>query len=163
MSTKILIVSDSHGKTEYLRKAIANMAGTMDRMIHLGDSLCSLEAMVDLAGCPVDMVRGNCDSMLHKLPGSKLVALGPHTALLTHGHQYGGKWGIESMKEAARENNAGIVMFGHTHEPVIEPYGDVVVINPGSISQPRQEGHRPTYVVMNIEEDGRTDYVLVHL
>lgn len=163
MSKKILIVSDSHGKAENLRKAVANMAGTMDRMIHLGDSLCSLETMENIAGCPVDMVRGNCDSMLHGLPIAKLVQIEQYTALITHGHQYGGKWGVESMKEAARENGAGIVMFGHTHEPMLETYSDVVVLNPGSISQPRQEGHRPTYIVMTVEEDGRAEYVLVHL
>ena len=163
MRRKILIVSDSHGKEENLRKAVANMAGTMDGMIHLGDSLCSPERMEEIAGCPVEMVRGNCDGSLYGLPGSKLIEIGPYKAFLTHGHQFGGAWGVESMKEAARENGAQIVMFGHTHEPMIEPYGDVAVINPGSISQPRQEGHRPTYVVMNIEEDGSADYVLAHL
>ena len=163
MSKKILIVSDSHGRMENLKKAITNMAGTMDRMIHLGDSLCSLETMEELAGCPVDMVKGNCDSLMSDLPLSKLIQIGQHTAFLTHGHKFGGLWGIDAMKKTARENGAGIVMFGHTHEPMVEPYGDVVVLNPGSISQPRQEGHQPTYIVMNMEEDGRTDYVLVRL
>lgn len=163
MSTKILIVSDSHGKMDNLRKAIGNMAGTMDRMIHLGDSLCSLETMEELAGCPVDMVRGNSDGFTCSLPLSKLVKIGDYTAFLTHGHRYDCKWSLGPMKEAARENGAGIVMFGHTHMPLLEPYGDVVVLNPGSISQPRQEGHRPTYMVMTVADDGRADYVLVHL
>lgn len=163
MSAKILIVSDSHGRMDNLRKAVANMAGTMDRMIHLGDSLCSLEAMEELAGCPVDMVRGNSDGAACRLPESKLVKIGNYTAFLTHGHRYGCKWSLEAMKEAARQNGAGIVMFGHTHIPLLEPYGDVAVLNPGSISQPRQEGHRPTYMVMTVEDDGRADYVLVHL
>lgn len=163
MAEKILIVSDSHGKMQNLRKAVSNMAGTMNRMIHLGDSLCSLEEMEEIAGCSVDMVKGNSDSIMSDLPTSKVVQIGQYTALLTHGHKYGGKWGIDSMKEAARENGAGILMFGHIHEPIIEPYGDVVVLNPGSISQPRQEGHRPTYIVMTIEDDGRAEYALVHL
>ena len=66
-----------------------------------------------------------------------------------------------TMKDIAKENGADIVMFGHSHKPVIEKSGDVTVINPGSISRPRQDGFRPTYMVMNIEDDGRTDFVLV--
>ena len=163
MRRKILIVSDSHGKMQNLRKAVDNMAGTMDRMIHLGDSLCSLETMEEIAGCPVDIVKGNSDSIMCAFPFSKVVQIEQYTAFLTHGHKYGGKWGIDAMKEDARANGAGILMFGHTHEPMIEPYGDVVVLNPGSISQPRQEGHQPTYIVMTVEEDGRAEYVLVHL
>lgn len=163
MAKKILIVSDTHGKNDNLRKAIANMGDQLDLMIHLGDSLCSLETMKELASCPVEMVRGNCDSMMHGLPISKLIQVEQFKVLITHGHQYGGKWGVNSMKEAARENGAQIVMFGHSHEPVVEPYGDVVVLNPGSLSQPRQEGHRPTYIVMTIEEDGRANYALVQM
>jgi predicted phosphodiesterase len=52
-------------------------------------------------------------------------------------------------------------MCGHTHVPLIER-GEVTIVNPGSISQPRQEGHIPTYLVMNIE-NGQVDFVPVHL
>lgn len=163
MSLKVLIVSDSHGRNTNLIKAIKNMGNHLDLMIHLGDSQCSLDEMEALVNCPVEMVKGNCDSYLLGVPIEKVISIGPHKALLTHGHMYGGAWGIDNMKQTARDNGAGIVMFGHIHEPIIEPYSEVVVINPGSISQPRQEGHRPTYVVMTVEENGRTDYVKVEM
>lgn len=163
MSLKVLIVSDSHGRNANLVKAIDNMKGHLDLMIHLGDSQCSLEEIEALVDCPVEMVKGNSDSVLLNVPKEKVISIGPHRALLTHGHMYGGAWGIDAMKQTARDNGAGIVMFGHIHEPIVEPYSDVVVINPGSISQPRQEGHRPTYVVMTVEDDGRTDYVKIEM
>lgn len=162
MSRKILIVSDSHGSDRYLRKAIENMGGYLDMMIHLGDGETAPDQISRLVTCPVEMIKGNCDG-LTKLPTAKLIDIGHHRALLVHGHQYGGRSGIPAMKETARENGADIVMFGHIHEPVLEQEDGITVLNPGSISKPRQEGHRPTYMVMTIEDDGRTDYVPVYL
>ena len=97
----------------------------------------------------------------NELQGAKLIQIGGHKVFITHGNHYGGEFGIPTMREIAKENGADIVMFGHSHKPVIEKSGDVTVINPGSISRPRQDGFRPTYMVMNIEDDGRTDFVLV--
>ena len=93
----------------------------------------------------------------------RLIEIGEHKAFITHGNRYGGELGIPTMKDIAKENGADIVMFGHSHKPVIDTKSDIVVLNPGSISRPRQDGFRPTYLVMNIEDDGRTDYVLVTL
>lgn len=159
---KILIVSDTHGHNENLVKAIANMGEYLDLLIHLGDSVCYPDEITRLVSCPVEMVRGNSDG-LSTLPAAKLIAVGGHTALITHGHRYGGAAGIDTMCEMAQENGADIVMFGHTHVPLIDTGGAVTVLNPGSLSQPRQEGHRPTYLVMTVEEDGRTDYSIVYL
>jgi hypothetical protein len=158
---KILIVSDSHGINTNLKQAVKNMKGTHDRMIHLGDSLCSPETIEEIAGCPVDMVRGNCDSSIYGVPASKIIEIEGYRILLLHGHQYAGIYGTESLRELAKENNVQIVMCGHTHVPLIER-GDVTIINPGSISRPRQEGHIPTYMVMNIEK-GQADFVQVYL
>jgi putative phosphoesterase len=158
---KILIVSDSHGKNTNLKKAVANMQGTHDRLIHLGDSLCSPETIEEIAGCPVDMVRGNCDSSIYGVPLSKIIEIEGYRILLLHGHQYAGISGLDSLRATAKANDVQIVMCGHTHVPLIER-GEVTIVNPGSISQPRQEGHIPTYLVMNIE-NGQVDFVPVHL
>ena len=163
MSKKILIVSDSHGNNTNLRKAIANMGDTLDLMIHLGDMECDPDVIKNLVKCPAEMVKGNCDG-LSRLQAAKIIDIGEHKALITHGHRYGGKYGIDSMREMAEVNGADIVMFGHIHEPVLEHYqGGMTVLNPGSISKPRQDGHRPTYAVMTIEDDGRTDYAIVKM
>lgn len=157
---KILIVSDSHGRNENLKKAVSNMKGMHDRMIHLGDFQCSPSVIEELAGCPVDMVRGNCDSFLSGIPQSKMIDIEGHKVLLTHGHQYGGMVG--ALREMAKENGVSIVMFGHTHVPLVDTEDGVTVVNPGSISQPRQDGHKPSYLVMNIE-NGIVDFVPVFL
>lgn len=135
---------------------------SFDMMIHLGDFQTDPERITRLVDCPVEMVRGNSD-LYSGLPGAKLLEIGPHKAFLTHGHLYGGRYGIPQMKEIAKENGADIVMFGHIHEPLLEQEDGMTVLNPGSISQPRQEGHRPTYMVMTVEEDGSADYATIYL
>ena len=59
MPMKILVVSDTHGNNTNLRKAIANMGNSLDLMVHLGDFMCSTDIIKELAGCPVEMVKGN--------------------------------------------------------------------------------------------------------
>ena len=71
---------------------------------------------------------------------------------ITHGHGYGISMGTERLEEEARYRKAEIVMFGHTHRPYLREADGLWMVNPGSLSYPRQEGHRPTYMLMEIEE-----------
>lgn len=163
MSKKILVVSDSHGNTTNLRKAIEAFGPRgeqLEMLIHLGDIQGSLETIERLADCPVEAVRGNCDYD-PDLQGTKLISIGNEKALITHGHRYGCNSSTAAMKELAKENGAGMVLFGHTHVPLLENFSDMKVMNPGSISLPRQEGHRPIYLVITIEEDGRMEFSIV--
>lgn len=163
MSRKILVVSDSHGDNTNLRKAIqffGDRGKELEMLIHLGDIQGSLEGIQNLVDCPVEAVSGNCD-FIPGLPATKLISIGKETALITHGHRYGCKWGTEQMKELARANGAGIVLFGHTHMPLMENFSDIKVMNPGSIFRPRQDGHRPTYLVITIEEDECLEFAIV--
>ena len=162
MSKKILVVSDSHGGNMNLRKAVAafgERGQQLEMLIHLGD-LGSLAGIEKLVNCPVVAVRGNCDTA-PELPKTQLVSIGNETVWLTHGHLYGCKAGTERMKDAAKENGAGIVLFGHTHIPLMENFSDIKVMNPGSITMPRQEGHCPTYMVITVEEDGHLEFAIV--
>ena len=54
-------------------------------------------------------------------------------------------------------------MFGHTHRPMIEQDGDVVILNPGSISYPRQEGKRPSYIIMDLDEEGEAHFSIKYM
>ena len=47
-----------------------------------------------------------------------------------------------------------MVIYGHTHRPLIDMSGDVAALNPGSLSYPRQDGKKPSYIVMNIDDFG---------
>ena len=83
--------------------------------------------------------------------------------MITHGHYYYVSMGVEVLVGEARARGADIVMFGHTHKPFLEEREGVIVLNPGSLSYPRQQGHRGSYMIMEINEHGEaqffTDYV----
>ena len=64
------------------------------------------------------------------------------------------------LKREAIARGMDIVMYGHTHKPVIEVEKDVIAINPGSLTYPRQDGKNPSYIIMTIDENGMADFQL---
>lgn len=148
---RILVVSDTHNKHEYLDMAIEEVQP--DRIFHLGDGDGCEIYMEAVAGCPVEIVRGNCD-FASTLPAEVVMRVGAHVVMLTHGHYYQVNYGTEELIEAAREKGADVVMYGHTHVPEISEHHGVLVINLGSISYPRQRGKEPSYAVVEVDEKG---------
>ena len=61
------------------------------------------------------------------------------------------------------EKGCDIVMYGHTHRPDIDLDGGIIAINPGSLTYPRQQGRKPTYVIMDIDKFGTTTFTLCHV
>ncbi|SHO54122.1 metallophosphoesterase [Anaerocolumna xylanovorans] len=158
---KVLIVSDSHGRVGNLEKVIQKVA-PLDLMLHLGDFESGEDYIGLLAACPVEFVAGNND-FFADAPKEKTLVLGKHTILMTHGHRYGVNFGTGRIKETALLHGADIVLFGHTHRPVIDLSTDVWAVNPGSISQPRQENGRPSYIIMDIDQKGLAHFTLNYL
>ena len=71
--------------------------------------------------------------------------------------------GIEHIKKEAEGRRCDIVLFGHTHRPLIHYGKRVTAINPGSLSYPRQEGKKPSYVIMEFEEQNDADFEIRYL
>ncbi len=158
---KILIVSDTHGHDENLERVLL-IEKPIDLLIHLGDIEGSEDYIRVMADCPCEMVAGNND-FFSSLPRELEIKIGSYNVLLTHGHYYYVSVGVENIKTEAVSRNKDIVMFGHTHRPKLDISDNVVVLNPGSLSYPRQDGKMPTYIIMNIDSEGRADYELKEL
>ena len=58
----------------------------------------------------------------------------------------------EELKTLAQQQQADIVIFGHTHVPLIEKIDKITFINPGSISKPRLLQGQKTYAILDIYE-----------
>lgn len=147
---RVLVVSDSHGRNDNLLHVMEKVKP--DLMLHLGDSEDEDDLISAYADFPVVYVRGNCD--YGDLPITEEINLGCHRALLTHGHYFGVRLGLEGLTDAAKERNCDIAMYGHTHLPEITEDAGVTVYNPGSISLPRQDGREPTFIVIDIDKQG---------
>ena len=159
---KVLIVSDTHGREQNLAEAL-EQSGPIDQLIHLGDVEGGAEHIRELAGdAPAAIIAGNNDFFCD-LPNERIFTLGGHRIFMTHGHGYFVHSGTLYLKREARKKGADIVMFGHTHKPYMEEDNELLVLNPGSLSLPRQEGHRPTYIVMEIADDGQISYELCYI
>ena len=149
---KILIVSDTHRRDGNLR-AIIEKQSPFDMLIYL-------DVMFE---CPKYIVRGNND-FFSQTDKEKEISIGKYRAFLTHGHMYGVSFELETIKEEARARKADIVMFGHTHKPHLEYCGDGrVVLNPGSLSYPRQDGRKPSYMLMEIDRNGEAHYTVCYV
>ena len=158
---RVLIVSDTHGRHTSLDRALKE-AGEIDMFIHLGDVEGGEDYIEAVVECEKHMIRGNND-FFSELPKEKEIEIGGLKALITHGHYYYVSAGLEDIKKEARGRGMDIVMFGHTHRPLIEKDHGVVALNPGSTSYPRQDGHLPSYIVMEIDANGTPDYQLKYL
>jgi putative phosphoesterase len=158
---KVMIVSDSHGQSINVLNAIQN-EGRIDMLIHCGDIEGDEEVIQDACMCPIVMVRGNNDYFSHLEKDVELI-IGKYSVWVTHGHLHSVTFDTEMLKEAARARFCDLVFYGHTHRPEIDLDDDVIVINPGSISVPRQKGRKRSYCIMQVDENGRGNFELKYL
>ncbi len=146
----ILLISDTHGKTEKLEKILSDV--TFDAVLHMGDIGRQEDEIQKLVfPKPIDIVRGNCD--LFSDSTDKLVtSFEKVTVFATHGHIYGVNYGLDRLVYAASEVGASVAIYGHTHVPLVTYENGILIVNPGSLSRPLQIGGRPTYAILTIDE-----------
>jgi len=152
---KILIVSDTHQHGNNFYEALEKTA-PVDLVIHCGDIEGQERefenAVRRINDCPLVVAAGNND-FFSNLQSDVELELEGYRILVTHGHNYYIAMGNEFLKQEAIARGFDMVFYGHTHRPVIDREDGVIAVNPGSLSYPRQEGRRPSYAVMNIDEE----------
>jgi len=150
---KILIVSDTHGKPEHLKTVFA--AEQYDALIFCGDGEGDERNLSEMAGCPAEItaVRGNNDFNFG-IPFQAVITEHGHRIFAAHGHTYSLYNGLGNLEYAALEKQCDICIFGHTHKPFFLQTERMVFMNPGSISEPRQDGGIPTCAVLEVHEGG---------
>ena len=149
---KLLIVSDTHGRDANLEAAVLREQ-PFDMLFHCGDVEGREFYIEALAECPCTIIAGNND-FFSDLPKEDEITVFKHRILVTHGHFYGVSMDLSRLIDEARSRNCGCVFFGHTHKPVIDEEDGIMVLNPGSLTFPRQNGHKPSYAVVEADEDG---------
>ena len=64
-----------------------------------------------------------------------IIEVDPNVIYISHGHRFT----EEEMVQRAKDNGANIVIYGHTHKKVLKNIDQVMVVNPGSLSMPKDE------------------------
>lgn len=135
--TKLLVMSDTHGDT-LLAEKVLKKNSDIDIVIHLGDYYKDVYTLQQLyPDLRFEYVYGNCDFMTGNVPSEKVLEIEGQRILLTHGHRYSVKWGIDRLVSKAHTENIQLLLFGHTHIQQIDYGPGYIILNPGSISEPR--------------------------
>lgn len=142
---KIIVMSDSHGDKETVKAVSALPA---DALFHCGDSELLAEDPL-LSG--MHIVRGNCDRDAG-FPKSLIVEVGGKRVLMVHGHEHDCKRTLLPLYYTAREHQADIVLFGHSHLYGAEMKDGILFLNPGSTLLPRA-GNEPTFAEIEWDHD----------
>lgn len=158
---KILVISDTHGRKGAMFDLVARITDA-DRIFHLGDVVADavdLESVVDI---PVDYVAGNCDFYEMSAPQKKIVEIMGNKFYLCHGHHERVKYSLGYLEQLAEDNHYDCILFGHTHRSHLSHVGRKILLNPGSISLPR-DGKKPSFAIIQIDDKGRIHATLDHV
>lgn len=132
---------------------------TVDLILHTGDTgaLAQLRVLEEVA--PVAAVRGNADPVETQdaLPDRVLIHAGTQTILLLHGHQ--GKTAVTTARRAASDE-IDLVVFGHSHQPLIDREGETLLFNPGSPTERRWNPHFGVGLITLTDERIAPDLIL---
>ena len=153
---KILICSDTHRVNDNFYRMLEEVP-SVDLIIHCGDAEGTEFEMQAVAGCEMEVVCGNND-FFTVLPKERVLDIKGNKILVTHGHYYSVSAGYERLAEEAASRGCNMAFFGHTHLPYIGEMNGVFLVNPGSLTYPRQFGRVPTYVIMEVDEQGEAHF-----
>ena len=141
------VISDTHGT---LRPEVFEAFAEVDHILHGGD-VGKWEIMIELGAlAPVTAVYGNTDGpdLRGRLPQVAMVQLDGFDVVVTHGDQYGSPTPAV-LHEAFP--TAEIIVFGHTHKPLLQLVDrTVTVVNPGSAG-PRRFDHPVSVAILELE------------
>ena len=148
------VISDTHSLLR--AEAMAALCG-VDLILHAGDVgtgtvLRELETIAT-----VRAVYGNTDGPELGLPPSLALTLDGARVHVSHGHELGSP---TPAKLVARYS-ADVIIYGHTHKPLIETHGGTLVLNPGAAG-PRRFSLKPSVALLTID-GGRATARLVEL
>ncbi len=153
---KWMIASDIHGSAFYCNKLLQRFEQEKaQRLILLGDILYhgprndlpqeyapkKVITMLNQIKENILCVRGNCDTEVDQmvlefpiLSDYAVLDLGDHIVYATHGHIYNGN-------NLPPLHQGDILIYGHTHVPECTETQKIILMNPGSVSIPKENSH----------------------
>lgn len=150
---KIMTISDIHGDSQQAKLALEIFDKlNCDKLLILGDILYhgprnplpshyDPKTVIELLNNYQDKIialRGNCDSEVDQMvlnfeimADYQTFKLGKRNVFATHGHLY-------SPTDLSNLKKGDIFIFGHVHLPICIKQNDIYVLNPSSITFPKE-------------------------
>lgn len=158
---KLLVISDTHGRLDNPMFILNKIGPKMDHVIHLGDyDTDAITLSKQFPQLPFHFVQGNNDHS--DTPYEKLVSIAGRRILCTHGHRQRVYWGLDRLHYLAQEQGAEVVLFGHTHIPLVEYAGSTLFVNPGSLTYPRSSSF-PSFAILDLPQSGQITASIMEL
>lgn len=154
---KILVISDSHGSTNNIL-TLKKQIKKVDLVIHCGDGTEDFDFIKDYMKCDLWGVSGNMDSLnIYNAPRVIDREIEGKKIHIEHGDAFndwnsGRRLNNETLLQAAKASGYDVIFYGHTHVQSIVNEDGIWLINPGSISLPKDSCY-PSYIIM--ETDGK--------
>ncbi len=160
--TRVAVISDTHlpRRGRSLPRRLLEECERADRILHAGDFVRHAVLAELQAYGPVDGVLGNCDDLdlVGTVPETRVVEIdGVRIGMV---HDAGGAAG-RGARLAARFPDCQVVVFGHSHQPLVEQDAGVLLLNPGSAID-RRRAPVCTMAVLELDAE-RLDVSLIEL
>jgi uncharacterized protein len=142
---KVGLISDTHGK---LRPRVLEVFADVDVILHAGD-IGDLDIITELATiAPVHAVQGNTDDFdVRERYGESLqLELEGLAIVVAHGHLLGAP---TPRLLRAHFPDCDVVVYGHTHTPLIDRSARPMVINPGAAG-PARFNLKPSVAILEL-------------
>ena len=161
---KILVISDTHHSINrvdmlldmYIKEGVRHL-------IHCGDHIDDAqEIATKYPELEVYMVPGNCDMAGYGPNISKLIEIGQVPIFITHGHRHHVKYEYDEIAIDVIAHDAKLGIFGHTHIAYKGEKDGILLLNPGSISEPR-DTTMPSFAIVEIQDKSIINIELLHL
>jgi uncharacterized protein len=144
---RVGLISDTHGS---VRPAIHERLAGVERLLHAGD-VGGAHVLAELATiAPLTAVAGNTDGfdVRARVPEEAQLELAGRRVVVVHGHRLGSPT-PEALHAAYPE--ADIIVYGHTHRPLVERVAGTLIVNPGAAG-PARFGLSPSVAVLTLAE-----------
>jgi putative phosphoesterase len=138
------LISDTHG---LVRPEIFAALHGVEMILHAGD-VGGRAVLTELSAiAPVQAVFGNTDAPGEPGLSARLrLDIGGVSVHVSHGHEVGGS---PTPEKLLSRYTADVIVYGHTHKPLVERAGPRLVVNPGAAG-PRRFSLKPSVARMTV-------------
>lgn len=150
---RILVTSDTHGDLTRFWEVFNKLMkeNPIHMVVHCGDYYKDGEEIRKRAGVPVFAVKGNCDGSRSE-EDCLIVETEAGDFFVTHGHMQDVGFSLQRLYYKALDTGCIGALFGHTHRAKYVSMDDCYMMNPGSLTNPR-DGSGGTFGILETSED----------
>lgn len=151
---KILVISDTHGNLERFWEVFKKLQAEnpVQVIVHCGDLYADAESIRRRCGIPVVSVKGNCDGEFSE-DSYAILETEAGNFMVAHGHMERVGFDLQRIYYKALEKDCIGALFGHTHRSAYVDMDGVYLMNPGSLTRPR-DGSGGTFGILHTDESG---------